>query len=283
LKKGQYLLLGVGLILFCLVYFFGNTIPPKAAVAQPATEEADHQHLTSEQVLAGAKQKLSATIQSQVNSLESAVVRGNVKEQQIDVYRQLAALYRDSAHLLLPFAYYTGEAAKLENSQKSLTFAAHLFLNNLRGQEDPSLKEWMAVRGKELFEKALKIDPANDSLKVGLGSCYLFGNIDENPMQGVQIIREVAERDPENMYAQLNLAIGGMISGQMDKAIERLQLVASKQPQNAEALVMLAEAYERKGDKKSAVAWYEKVKPLVPNAEILKEIDQRIELLKRQN
>ena len=38
------------------------------------------------------------------------------------------------------------EAAKLENSEKSLTFAAQLFLNNLRGQENPALKNWMANR-----------------------------------------------------------------------------------------------------------------------------------------
>jgi cytochrome c-type biogenesis protein CcmH/NrfG len=139
----------------------------------------------------------------------------------------------------------------------------------------------MAVSAKELFEKALVLDPTNDSLKVGVGSCYIFGNISETPMEGIQIIREVEQRDPQNMYAQLMLGIGGMISGQYDKAIERLTTVAKAQPSNPEVIVMLAEAYERKGDKTNAVKWYEEGKKLITNRDILLEIDHRITELKK--
>jgi cytochrome c-type biogenesis protein CcmH/NrfG len=95
-------------------------------------------------------------------------------------------------------------------------------------------------------------------------------------MQGITMIREVAERDPNNMYAQLMLGIGGMVSGQYDKAIERLNTVVSKQPSNAEATVMLAEAYERHNEKQNAIKWYEASKKLITNSEIIKEIDRRI-------
>ena len=78
--------------------------------------------------------------QAFVNGLKSAVVRGDVKDQQIRVYHQLANFWRDSGRLFEPYAYYMAEAAKLENSEKSLTFAARLFLDNLRGAEDPALK-----------------------------------------------------------------------------------------------------------------------------------------------
>jgi hypothetical protein len=36
----------------------------------------------------------------------------------------------------------------LENSEKSLTFAAHLFLQNLRGENDQSLRAWKALEQK---------------------------------------------------------------------------------------------------------------------------------------
>src|SRR6185369_10306762 len=97
----------------------------------------------------------------------------------------------------LPFAYYTSEAAKLENSEKKLTFAAQLFLNNLRGQDNQALRVWMAKQAKELFERALQVNPGNDSLKVGLGATYIFGSGTNNPqevMQGIQKILEVAQR-----------------------------------------------------------------------------------------
>jgi cytochrome c-type biogenesis protein CcmH/NrfG len=139
----------------------------------------------------------------------------------------------------------------------------------------------LALNAKELFEKALELNPANDSSKVGLGSCYLFGEISETPMQGITMIRQVAEKDPSNMYAQLMLGVGGMVSGQYDRAIERLTKVVQAQPKNAEAVVMLAEACERKGDKLQAVKWYTESKKVIQNESIVQEIERRITELKK--
>lgn len=241
----------------------------------------DSSAISIDQVLAASRQKLSVSQQEHVSRLEAAVVRGDVKDQQIRVYRQLAAFWKDSAHALLPYAWYSGEAAKLENSQKNLTFAAQFFLDGVRRQGDPSFQRWMAIQAKELFEKALVLDPGNDSLKIGLGSCYLFGNISDNPMQGISLIREVAERDPENMYAQFMLGLGAVKSGQVDKAIERLSKVTAHEPDNLEAILMLAEAYEQKKDNANAIKWYEASKKKFNDPEIIKEIDQRINSLKK--
>ena len=278
MKRQQLLLLAGATVLFCVIYFFGKTTPPKNDSGPVAAADSSY---NIQKVLEASRTQLTADQRSRLAQLENSVVRGNVREQKADVYKQIAAFYRDSAHLLLPYAYYTGEAAKLENSEKSLTFAARFFLENARKQDDEGLKKWMANESKELFEKALVLDPGNDSLKVGLGSCYIFGNIADNPMQGIMMIREVAERDPSNMYAQYMLGVGGMMSGQLDRAIDRLSLVASKQPENVEVKLMLAEAYEKKGDKKNAVKWYESVRSYIGNPEILQELDKRIQTLKK--
>ena len=279
MKKQQFVVVGGGVLLFCLIYFFGRTIPPKTNVSVPATQGSSVDINT---ILSASKAQLTSQQQLFVSQLEASVVRGDTKAQQASVYRQLANYWKDSAHMLLPYAYYTGQAAELENSEKSLTFAAHFFLESLRQQNEPGLKRWMGTEAKRLFEKALLLNPGNDSLKIGLGSCYLFGNISENPMQGIQMIREVAERDPNNMYAQFTLGMGSMISGQIDKAIERLSIVIRAQPENLEVMVMLAEAYEQKGDNLNAIKWYEASKKLINNPEINSEIDKRINLLKKK-
>jgi tetratricopeptide (TPR) repeat protein len=278
-KKQQIIVVGSAVALFCLIYFFGNTIPPKEKSAPAATTEAGQ--LSIETILTASRQQLTPAQQAQVSQLEAAVVRGDVKDQQIKVFKQLATFWKDSAHLLLPYAYYSAQAAKLENSQKNLTFAAQFYLTGVRQQEDPSLKRWMALQGKELFEKALETDPTNDSLKIGLGSCYLLGGISENPMQGIQMIKEVADRDPHNMYAQFMLGLGGLVSGQLDKAIERLTKVAENEPGNLEVILMLADACERKGDKSNAVKWYTAGKKQISDTAILHEINDRINLLKK--
>ena len=279
MKKNQLILLGSGALLFCLIYFLGNTVPPKdpqKAKAAPSPDAIDFQ-----QILKSSKEQLTPLQLGYVSQLEAAVVKGDLPESQSRVYRKLAGFWKDTAHLLLPFSYYSGMAAKLENSEKSLTFAAHNFLEGLRRQSDPSLKKWMATEAKELFEKALKINPENDSTKVGLGSCYLFGQISENPLTGIQLIREVADRNPRNAYAQLMLGIGGLESGQFDKAIERFNKVLAADPNQLEAILGLAECYERKGDRSNAVKWYTEGRKYFTETEILQEIDARIELLKK--
>ena len=278
MKKQQLILVGSGVVLLCLIYFFGKTIPPKknpgAVAAATGAKE-----ISFNTILEASKQQLSPAQQAFVAQLETAVVRGDVKEQQIKVYKQLADFWKDSAHLLIPYAYYSAQAAKLENSQKSLTFAAQFFFEGIRRQDNPELQRWMATEAKVLFEKALQIAPDNDSLKIGLGSTILFGNLGEGPMEGIRKIREVADRDPENMYAQFMLGLGGMISGQYDKAIDRLLKVVQHQPENVEAMLMLAEAYERQKDKANAVKWYMESKKHINNADVIKEIEERIKLL----
>jgi tetratricopeptide (TPR) repeat protein len=278
LKKQQLILVSSGVVLLCLIYFFGKTIPPKKSPGAVAAATGPKE-VSFNTILEASKQQLTPAQQAQVAQLETAVVRGDVKDQQIKVYKQLAEFWKDSAHLLLPYGYYSAQAAKLENSQKSLTFAAQFFLEGVRRQENPDLQRWMASEAKELFEKALQKDPGNDSLKIGLGSCYLLGNISESPMQGIMMIREVAEKNPENMYAQFMLGLGGMISGQFDKAIDRLLKVVQHQPENIEAILMLAEAYERQNDKAGAMKWYQTSKKYIKNAGVVKEIDERIKLL----
>ena len=84
----------------------------------------------------------------------------------------------------------------------------------------------------------------------------MFGNISDNPMQGILSIKEIADKNPDNMYAQMMLGLGGIQSGQYDKAIERFLTVVQKQPDNIEAMLDLAQTYERTGDKANAVKWY---------------------------
>ncbi|MFT3826723.1 MAG: hypothetical protein QM731_22565 [Chitinophagaceae bacterium] len=283
MKKQQVIVVGAGVVLLCLIFFFGNTVPPKQNTpAMPGAATPGAETVDIQTILSASKQQLTAQQQAYVTQLETGVVRGDVKEQQIKVFKQLAGFWKDSAHLLLPFGYYSAEAAKLENSQKSLTFAAQFFLDGVRKQENPALRKWMALQAKELFEKALELAPNNDSLTVGLGSCYLFGGISDQPMEGILKIREVAQRDPNNMYAQYMLGMGAMMSGQIDKAIERLSLVAEKEPEKLEVFFIIAEAYEQKGEKANAVKWYQQCRKKVgDNPEIVKEIDQRIKALQQ--
>ena len=279
MKKPQWITAGIGAALVILLYFFGRIVPDKKSA--PVAGGATPAELSIDTILFHAKERLTPEQSQRITALENSVVRGDVKDQQLKVYHQLAHFWSDSGKIFEPYAWYEGESARLENSEKSLTFAAHLFLDNLRNEENAALKRWKALQAKDLFERSLKINPGNDSSTVGLGACYIFGNIADNPMEGILKVRSVAEKDSTNIYAQTVLGYGSLISGQYDKAISRFQTVARLQPENLEALMVLADIYERKGEKNSAINWYSKGVPLIKNLALKSEVEKRIEELKK--
>lgn len=286
MKKAQWITVGIAVVIVIVIFRFGRTIPSKSKIAATTHSPDDgHDHgpeqpgISIDTFLTLAKKNLSAEQVVRINTLENSISRGDVKDQQLHVYHQLARFWYDSANSFEPFAWYEAEAARLDNSEKSLTFAARLFLENLQNDGVAERRKWKALQAKDLFERSLKINPDNDSAKIGLGACYLFGGISATPMEGILKIREVAEKDSTNIYAQMMLVQGSIVSGQYDKAIGRLQTVSRLQPSNLEAVLQLADLYERTGDKTNAVIWYRKSLPLVKQPEVRTEISKRIEEL----
>jgi tetratricopeptide (TPR) repeat protein len=280
-KKQQLIVVGGGFLLLITLFFFGTTVSPerKQKAQQPAAHDDHAESLDFQDLLKHAKERLTPQQLQQLISLENSVSRGDVKTQKLLATKALAAFWGDTARIFEPYAFYTAEAAKLENSEKSLTFAAHLFLNSMRGEDNPAVVNWMATNAKDLFEKALAINPANDSSKIGLGACYLFGHISDNPMEGILKIRAVADKDSTNTYAQMMLGLGGMKSGQFDKAIDRFLKVMAVEPTSLEAAINLAEAYDQLSNKTKAVEWYKFVKDKVTNPQAKKAIEDRIKAL----
>ncbi|MEO5908589.1 MAG: tetratricopeptide repeat protein [Ginsengibacter sp.] len=277
----RIILTGLGIVLVFILFYFGKTTTPKKEM--PVATQAEVPQFNIKDTLLAEKQKLSPVQLIYITNIENGISRGDVKNQSKNQYTNLADFWRDSVKSFIPYAYYLSEAAKLDNSEKNLTFAARLILENMRREDNPGRKVWEAQTAATLFEKALKLDPDNQDLQVGLGSCYVYGEgmigNAEQTMKGIQQLLQVVKKDSNNMQAQLVLGIGGVISNQYDKAIERLNKVVNFDPHNLEAVSWLADAYAATGDKQNAVKWYEQSKHLVNNPDFSKEIDARIKAL----
>ena len=260
-KKQQILLIGIGITLTITLSIFGKTTAPGKAPAKPLAQDEQLTKFDFESFVNFSKQNLTPSQSEHIAGLENLVVRGAVKDQQIKVYHQLAHYWKDSLNQSIPYIGYIGKASRLENSEKSLTFAARNFFEASKEIGEPVIKSWVTEEAEDLYNKALALNPANDSTKVGLGAVILFSG--HAPMEGIKLIKEVEQKDSTNMYAQFMLGYGAVVSQQWAKAIERFEKVLNKEPENAEAIVLLAEAYEQNGDKANARKWYEKEKELL--------------------
>ncbi|RAJ03865.1 tetratricopeptide repeat protein [Chitinophaga skermanii] len=261
------------------LYAFGRTVPSHKghdhAHAPAANAAGDGQAIAEanfDDLLKKAKSRIPADKITLVEGLEHAVVRGDVHHQQIVVYKQLAAVW-DTLREQPISTYYLGEAAKLENSEKSLTFAATSFLNHMDHVQDPTVAKWMMNNATELLKQANKLNPANNEVKLQLAQLLVSSS---TPMEGISMLLQMAEEDPNNMDVQMMLGNFAITSGQFDKAIERMNKVLEKQPDNPKALFLLAEAYKNKGDIEKAKQTLIACRKLIKDPALAAEIDEYI-------
>ena len=280
MKKPQLIVILLATLICVVVIIF----VPRTQKGGPGAgkENIENQPISTQTILDGAKTALTGSQKISLLSIENQLNTAKAPADRAAIYRQLSKFWADSAQRIEPYLYYTYSAALLENSEKSLTFAAQLLVDNLATQEaPPAIQNWIAANAKVLLEKALVINPNNDSAIINLGACYLFGNISDNPMQGILKVKEVVDKNPQNIYGNMMLGLGGKKSGQYPKAIERFLNILKLEPKNMEAMVNLAECYELSNQKSLAIEWYTKMKALIDNPEAKDAIDKRIKELKK--
>lgn len=85
----------------------------------------------------------------------------------------------------------------------------------------------------------------------------------------------------DHASAEEDIAVGTfyMHKGDTDAAIPRFQDATRKQPNLGKPRILLAEAYEKKGDNVSAVKYYKEYLRAFPHAPDKKKIEKKIEKL----
>lgn len=279
--KKQYLIAAIGFAFVLILFYFGKTTTETKPVQQTKPEASNQ--FDVQQFILQEKQKLTPELSKSITDIENAYLQTADNSQKLIGLNTAANFWKDTAQNFKLYAFYNSEAAKLDNSEKNLTFAAQQFLTLLRDEHDEAMLAWESDEAIRLFQEAIKLNPNNEDLKIGLGSSYVFGkgrNGDpQETMKGIQELLGVVRRDSTNMRAQLVLGIGGYVSGQYDKAISRLTKVIIAQPDNLEAIAFLADTYAAQGNKADAIKWYNVSKRLANNPEYSKEVDNRIKLL----
>ncbi|MFM1794608.1 MAG: hypothetical protein RL642_993, partial [Bacteroidota bacterium] len=188
LKKQQWIAISTVAVLLFATFAFGRFSPKHKddhdhSAQNTAAPEGQAQAFDIKAYIDQSKQSLTSSQSAYLTSLEDALTRGDLVTQRKQNFQALSDFWKDSARNFLPFIYYYAEKAKLENSEKSLNFAAHSMLEELRGVSDPGLRVWMANEANDLFSRSLKLNPNNDSTVIGQGSTFFFG-VSGAPMEG---------------------------------------------------------------------------------------------------
>lgn len=273
----------IAAVLLTAGIYFLNTIPPKPEATKGAPQAPMAGAMTAQtadfnidSLILAVKKSASQHVLGELQSIEKQAGKVTDSLQLAPFFTRYGQLWQEHKQFALA-AYYYSLAAKLENSQKKLTFAAQLFLDLARKEHSAGMQNWEVANAVACFEQSLKLNPDNDTVRLGLAECY-FGT--GEAMKGVVLLKEITNKDPENKAANLLLGQQGLVSGQFDKARQRFETVLKNEPENLEAMLGLAEAYKGLGTKEKAIELLEKSKKLIKNPEFEKDIDAYIKTFK---
>jgi tetratricopeptide (TPR) repeat protein len=145
---------------------------------------------------------------------------------------------------------YAQELAEQDQTVDAWQIAGTTYAICFQRTEAPIVKTFCVNRAITSFEAAKSLDVDNPIHSVNLALCYVDGT--PEPMKGITMLREIAEKYPEHPLPEYTLARLAIRTGQFEKAEERLNRVVTLDSTYVRAYCLLQQVYEQKGDMEKA-------------------------------
>ncbi len=264
----------VGIGLTIALFVFGPTKEPINSDENVLSEESIAEtQISLDELIAKKRKEIPDSLNNAIASLESDFRASRSKIERLELLNRQFELVHGRSEEWSALLYL--QMAEIEETPIAWDNAGDQFAKTMFESKTPELKNFMANKALESYENALVLAPDSTSYKLKKASVYLDGM--NKVMDGVQILLQIVENEPLNIDANLILGRYGLISGQIQKAISRFELVLEADDRNSEAYFYLGEAYQQAGDVEAAVRNFENCKKLVDEPGFHKEIDKLIE------
>lgn len=271
MNKNQWLAAGATAVLAIGIYLFAGTTKPKGAEMpgmQTAARETQPEYDFSA-YLSKVNAALDKDTAALVNALQSAAK-----------FSELAAVYHRKGESIAE-AFYLEKSARAARDPKALLHAGELYSATAGISQNNDLTAFLKTKAVETLSTVVEWDSTNTDNRILLATAYLDQG--SEPMKGVGMLLEIVRKDSNNADAQLMLGKFGLVSGQFQKAIARLEKVVYLRPRDQDALFLLATAYQENGEKQKALDALYKCEKLVTKPELKKEIQAFIADIKSRS
>ena len=178
--------------------------------------------------------EMPVEVQAQLLELRSALKSENNFDKKANFADALARVYLDYGVLDSAVSY-----AEMINgwfSEPSLQVAEIYFKAFERSSSSEKGISY-AQRAREILQILSDKDPEDLFLKNRLAMTLVAS---ENPMSGINMLREIVSQDEDNRQALLSLGLLSIQSGQFDRAKERFEKLISLDPLDHESKLYLA-------------------------------------------
>lgn len=247
MQKGPFIAVIASVLLFLALYFgFSNVAPANQRLQQTRTATATV--TDAESLIHAATDALTPDQKEALRQLSGSITDS------IALYKQLSGWWvskgqPESAGI------YAVKVAEIENTAEAWSIAGatlHSGINESKISE--TARKYCAEQAKAAFEKAISLEPDEAMHRINLALVYADAPSD-NPMQAVQMLRDLEAKYPTNPSVYNALARLAIKTGQWDRALQRLLKALELDPGNANTICLLAVAYDGAGDAAKASEW----------------------------
>ncbi len=256
----QYFAIGAALMLCCVLYILPTTSDEVREVSKQRSISLEP---TSKEILIrDAKKELDEDRMAQVLRGEDLFRQATDESSKIEALKQLSGIWFRVGSPIVA-GIYAAQIAEKENTGEAwsiagTTYTLALKKNNLL----PKDKAFARKRAVEAFESAISLEPETVNHRINLALCYVEAPVEDNPMKGILMLKEVQEKHPENVSVLVQLGRLAVNTGQFDKALERLERARELDAGSPNIHYWLSKAYEGKGDMAKASESLSKFKEL---------------------
>jgi outer membrane protein len=222
----------------------------------------------NDNTIAGNSGDSTSQVTQHIQAPEEVLAEIRVLRRQVDesTTNEKNAIFADSLAKLYESAgnfdsagWFAEEASKFFNTTESWIKAGDRYYQAYTLSVDLAKQKRFAEKTREFYGKVLNANPDNLDVKTKMAMTYLS---EQNPMQGITMLREVLTVDPKNELALLNMGMLSIQSGQHERAVARLKELIKINPDHIQGRLLLGIALMNSGDRLAAKEQFEKVKQM---------------------
>ncbi len=272
MKASQLILVAFTAAITAGLYFFGDRKTPLKPTTEGTSAMSARAQVSLKDSIVIFKEKLLENDLAQLESLEGTMNAAEPGSAEHNASLLDLAKFWELKKALPPSSFYFTEYAKATDNAESWKEASKRNYLAFKAANDSIWRPYFTDKAIASLEKTINFVPLDFESKIQLADCLIEGK--NEVMQGVLLLREVVDEEPENIPANIQLGRLSIVSGQFDKAKQRLNKVLSVEPENTEALYFLGETHVALEENEEAIAVFKRCAELVDDPRFKRELDK---------
>jgi lipopolysaccharide biosynthesis regulator YciM len=263
-KKKAFIFSTVAVAMAVLLF----TLPK--VVVDNDSDEASSAMDSKEASSTSAHPSVSSLSYEEVDSLTALLEdAGTAQQDKTILLKRLAEVYME-AMIVDTACLYADKLSVLTQSTEDIKRSLEFHYERFTFASDQSKAVAAGEQVRNWFEKIPEEVRGYQDLKTKAAMTWVAT---EQPMNGIMMLREVLEKEPEHREATFNLGVLAMQSGQYTRAIDRFSTLVKRDSSDVQSLFYLALSQKQSGNTDLAQQLFVKVKSIETDPSVLATVE----------